>query len=421
MRKLISVFVILTVFSICSASQLKAQFLNFPFNDTMTTPFGPAFADVFFPPEDQTTLMLPCEGGPIALCYYSGPEPETCVLTPDGKAANCECFEIAYGKYFVLITAILNLDIYNETIEVCGTDGSNCTTTNSAPVCKAINDGTFIPATDMISTFSFACVPEETIGCTDCTESQLYAGCMTAPCTRTEVAGIIDCLCPTFDGPFQIGLNNQSCSLGNDLVWSAAYNPDGCATSGSSTIPIPPEGGCIPDAPEEAGGCPLLTEGNIPDPPDNIDCDTVCEEYSSCVDATSGVEIGFTCDAVLCTSTCQDNNLVGDACNGLQSSSCSTSEIIKLEEEVGCSCCASQICGCEANSETEQEIFTLNEQQRDLGITPQCDINDTLCGKPSSGTSESGCSLSPTKSKPGLPIYQLIFGLILIRRFIKQS
>ena len=398
---------------VCFATPLYAQNFNFPFNDTMTTPFGPAFADVVL---DQSTNFLKCKGGPIALCYYSGPETETCELTPDGTAANCKCFEIAYGTYYVLITAILNLDIYNETVEVCGSDGSNCAATNSAPVCEAINNGTFIPSTDVISTFSLGCVPEATIGCTDCTQPQLYAGCMTAPCTRTDEDGIVNCLCPTFDGPYQVGLNNQACNLGEELVWSAAFNPSGCNSSGPTTSPITPPGGCFPDAPEEQGGCPLLMEGNIPDPPADIDCDTVCGEYSGCVDSSTGVEIGFTCDAVLCTSTCQDNDIVDEACTGLQSPSCSTAEIIKLEEEVGCSCCASQICGCEANSQTEQAIFNLNQDQRDTGIIPQCDRNGTLCGEISS----SACALAPSGAQPSLPLYILFFGLIALRRFRRR-
>ena len=112
-------------------------------------------------------------------------EPEKCVLNADGKTANCECFEIPYGKYFVDINAILNLDVYNDTIAECGLDGSGCEATNSAPVCESINNGTFSPGTDMISTFSFECVPEEGIGSTNCDQPPLlYAGCMTAPCSR---------------------------------------------------------------------------------------------------------------------------------------------------------------------------------------------------------------------------------------------
>ncbi len=407
MRKLPILFVSLLLYLMLFASPLRAQF-NFPFNDTMTTPFGPAFADIILEPSN----FLPCEGGPIALCYYSGPEPEICVLTLDGTAANCGCFEIPYGKYFVDINAILNLDFYNSTIAECGVDGSDCQTTNSAPVCTAINNGTFIPGTDMISTFSFECVPEEGIGSTNC-EKTLYAGCMTAPCTRTSVDGIVNCLCPTFDGPFQIGLNNQSCNLGNNMVWSAAYNPNA-----TGTIPTPPEGGCIPDAPESLGGCPLISENDIPSPPPNIDCDQVCEEYEDCRDST-GTEIGYTCDATLCTSQCNDRDLVELACAGLQS--CEVSEIIKLEEEVGCSCCASQICGCDANSRTERAVFDTNQRQRSRGITPQCDINDTLCGSNSNNGSSSTCSIASKGDQKSFPLYILVLGVILLSRYTRKN
>ena len=63
-----------------------AQNFDFPFNDTMTTNCGPAFADILL----EQSNFLPCLGGPIALCYYSGPEPETCVLRPEGDIADCE-------------------------------------------------------------------------------------------------------------------------------------------------------------------------------------------------------------------------------------------------------------------------------------------------------------------------------------------
>jgi len=196
MRRLSVLFISLSLVSFFFISSSNAQFV---FNDTMTTPFGPAFADILLEPVN----FLPCKGGPIALCYYSGPEPQNCKLSDDGTSANCKCFEISYGKYFVDINAILNLDVYNDTIAVCGTDGSGCQTTNSAPVCSSINNGTFIPGTDMISTFSFECVPEEGLGLTNCSK-QLYAGCMTAPCTRTNVDGIVECKCPTFNGPYQV-------------------------------------------------------------------------------------------------------------------------------------------------------------------------------------------------------------------------
>ena len=83
--------------------------------------------------------FLPCRGGPFALCYYSGPStgPEdlSCTLTPDGLYANCQCFDIPFGVYFVDINAILNHSVYENTVAQCGIDGSLCQTTNSAPVC----------------------------------------------------------------------------------------------------------------------------------------------------------------------------------------------------------------------------------------------------------------------------------------------
>ncbi len=76
-------------------------------------------------------------------------------------------------------------------------------------------------------------------------------------------------------------------------------------------------GVCIPDAPVSNGGCPLLMKNDIPAPPANIDCGKVCQEYEDSQDER-GIELGFTCDATLCTSECNDRDLVGVACTGLQ-------------------------------------------------------------------------------------------------------
>lgn len=333
------------------------------------TSFGPAYADIVLEPSN----FLPCRGGPFALCYYSGEEPETCTLTEDGRFANCKCFEIPYGTYYVLLNGILNVEVYLKTVQKCGQDGSNCQEVNQAPVCEDINQNKFIPGADLISTFSFDCAIEEGIDQTNCGQAP-YAGCMTAPCYRTGEEGIVQCSCPTFDGPYQVGQEHAQCTLGSNLVPSAAFNPnEGGKTS--ATPPTPPS--CIPDAPANFGGCPLLAEGTIPPPPPTVDCQKVCDEYQSC-QGVGGVETGFTCDATLCTSTCNDKDLVKIACSGLQG--CEVSEIVKLETEVGCSCCASQICGCEPNDQTNAAIFDLNQQQVSRGITPQCDVNGTLCG-----------------------------------------
>ena len=53
-----------------------------------------------------------------------------------------------------------------------------------------------------------------------------YAGCMTAPCKMTA-SGYAQCSCPVFWGPFQVPQSNAQCALGNDLVWSGSYDPNG--------------------------------------------------------------------------------------------------------------------------------------------------------------------------------------------------
>lgn len=351
-----------------------------------TTSYGPAYANILL----QQSNFVPCRGGPFALCYYSGPssgsEDLSCTLTSDGKYANCQCFDIPYGVYFVDINAILNYSVYQSTISQCGADGSGCAALNSAPVCQFVNQGTLIPNAELFSAFSFDCVPTNGIGQTSCASAP-YAGCMTAPCFTTGESGIVQCSCPVFDGPFQIGQNNQACMLGDDLVWSAAYSPpsgtsslltpEGAPNTGSATAPMPPT--CVPDAPG-AMGCPLFIPGKTSLPPNSgVNCQAVCDEYSSCLQP-GGIQSGLTCDSTLCTDQCNDLDVVGQACASL--AKCDVSEIVKAEEAAQCSCCASQLCGCEANAQTNETIASLVQEQRGLGITPQCDINGTLCGSP---------------------------------------
>ena len=356
-----------------------------------TTNYGPAYANILL----QSSNFVPCRGGPFALCYYSGPssgsEDLSCKLTPDGKYANCQCFDIPYGVYFVDINAILNTTVYASTVAQCGLDGSGCGAINSAPVCQSVNQGTLIPGAKMFSTFSFDCVPSNGLGQTDCASAP-YVGCMTAPCFDDGKSGLVKCSCPVFDGPFQIGQNDQTCSLDGDLVWSAAYAPPATPTStptpaamtpavmtraSAGTAPSP--GACIPDAPGSAG-CPLYVAGTTTLPPDSgVDCTAVCAEYSTC-SQKGGIQAGLTCDATLCTDQCNDLNLVGTACAALPK--CDISEIVKAEGAAHCSCCASQLCGCAANAQTNTAIAALVQQQRNAGITPQCDINGTLCGTP---------------------------------------
>ena len=101
----------------------------FEFNSLMTTPFGPAYANIFTP--SNFLECAPPQGGVFsyALCYYSGPDFPTglsldnpalpCTLSPDGKIADCTCYEISTDvvpskiPYFVDINAISNLDVYD--------------------------------------------------------------------------------------------------------------------------------------------------------------------------------------------------------------------------------------------------------------------------------------------------------------------
>lgn len=248
-----------------------------------TTPGAPARANVILGGSaTQSTNMLYCQSGRYALCFFSGPPGPTgnstdnphlpCVVDAEKNVAHCVC-ESFFGPYFVDINAIENYGVYNQTvsqcqadgsgcanIQQCGTDGSKCTICDpktpvagclkEAPVCKYVDNqfadakNAFYPGASLISTFSFALSPlppqpgaPYSLGSTDCTgaKSGLYAGCMTAPCffegsTPDDAhfpGAQIRCDCPLYNGPFQVGQDNQCCAIPSgdkaSYVWSAAY------------------------------------------------------------------------------------------------------------------------------------------------------------------------------------------------------
>jgi hypothetical protein len=201
------------------------------FSKNWTTNFGPAYRDTVLPLPTQG--FVPCTGI-YALCSHSGPEPLPCELTEDGRFANCKC-TVQSGMSFVEITAILNYEVYQETVEKCGPDGSDCAGhVNLAPVCKAINQGRLVPGADVISTYSPSFMSDlASLQPTSAPNSSIkicskgpYAGCMTAPCKKTK-PGYAICSCPIFWGIFQlVGPPSASCTLGDDLVWSASYDPN---------------------------------------------------------------------------------------------------------------------------------------------------------------------------------------------------
>ena len=190
--------------------------------DHWTTPYGPAFATVI----EKSSNNVPCTGGPFALCAYSGTAPMSCKVDKAGEFADCKCFEIPHASYFVNINAILNRDVYLATVKVCGKDGSRCSKhPNMAPACRYVNEHNLIPGADLISVFSNECATKIPFGHKSCTSSSPYAGCMTAPCRRTATPGIVDCSCPIFNGPHDLGVAQGQCSLEDGLIWSSAFYP----------------------------------------------------------------------------------------------------------------------------------------------------------------------------------------------------
>jgi hypothetical protein len=265
-----------------SPSCSKGNCSNTPFKPTncWTTQYGPARADVILNPEN----LLYCTGSPsqYALCFFSGPPYRTgqkpdnpilpCVLHGDVASCTCEVFTSAGAPagqpttpYFVDINGILNEGAYFQTVAACGHDGrkcanlhncgkggtkSGCSNYKQAPVCQYVNHQnpndpsvSLIPKADLISTFSFAMNDSYKQGSTSCTGASagVYAGCMTAPCffgpdhkSPAKAGDKIQCECPTWNGPYQIGQSGQSCAIaspgiatpaGAKYVWSASYMP----------------------------------------------------------------------------------------------------------------------------------------------------------------------------------------------------
>jgi len=195
-----------------------------------TTNYGPAYRDTVLTAKNAP-YFVPCTGT-YALCFNSGPPPLPCTLTADGRFANCKC-TVQSGTNWVLMTAILNYAVYQKTIQVCGVDGSKCfQKPDMAPVCSAIKQHQLIPGAEVISTYSSSGVTDTSNSATNATTKPPlkvcpkapYAGCMTAGCKKTS-QGTATCSCPVFWGIFQLTQTNARCSLGDDLVWSASYDP----------------------------------------------------------------------------------------------------------------------------------------------------------------------------------------------------
>ncbi len=189
-----------------------------------TTNYGPAYRDTVITPKQ----FLACSPQ-FALCFHSGPDPYPCHLAPDGRSANCLC-TVQTATNYVLQGSILNYPVAAATLAKCKADNSGCPNTDDAPVCKLLNNGELIPGADVISTFdseskaeilkALATAGKNFITC----DKGAYAGCMTAPC-RNNGDGTANCKCPVFYGPFQLTGKGAQCTLSDDLINSASYNP----------------------------------------------------------------------------------------------------------------------------------------------------------------------------------------------------
>lgn len=256
----------------CGSGEGRVNCSNTPYEPMACWPtsHGPARADVVEGPKN----MLFCRGGVYALCFYSGPKrvtglpdkgnvPLPCIVGPKGDVANCTCKAFRSGPegdpYFVDINSILNQGAYFDTVVKCDSDGgscknlANCGSDGSgktcdnykfAPVCAYVAaqdpnrpETSLIPKADLISAFSFAMAADYGTDSTTCDDQPYgtYAGCMTAPCRRQSGSGaiedgeLVDCACPTWQGPFQVGqkgpaITCQPASVdGVTYTWSASY------------------------------------------------------------------------------------------------------------------------------------------------------------------------------------------------------
>ena len=232
----------------------------------------PPRADAF----EDVSNFLACTGNPYALCYYSGPgdaiatsdgasQSLPCVPSDsaDGATANAECKCFAFTEpsdlqqtiyNFVEVRSILNPVVRDATTDICNEDGSNCLNMASllsgrcdmddphiaqaehcqfAPVCDYLGDMEtgegqtlypYLPEATLISTFSLEYSQDFDFGSTSCEDTGTnYAGCMTAPCSDADEDGLTECVCPVYDGPYDIGQNNMQCDI-RPNVWSAALN-----------------------------------------------------------------------------------------------------------------------------------------------------------------------------------------------------
>lgn len=302
--------------------------------------------------------FLPCDTESYALCYYApcaakrgsgkyGPMP----WEKDPFTSTClaGCLP-GKGHNYVLQTSILNPLVKAATDAACPHGSTSCNASNSAPVCKYVDDPKKFYAKlpivpDVLSTFGLDYFRKEQFGNGKICPIGPFAGCMTAPCWNEPIVIMnqtfpITCACPLVTAPFQLGTTDPSIPC--------SYPKEDVALSASLKTFRGPV--CLPDV-----NCPLWN-ATKPCAPGVLKpvigylaplCKKACKEVYACRDA-AGAGATFTCDSVKCSST--NNTVVAPACAEL--TKCDLSSILEVEQMGACSCCVEAICGCEPDART---------------------------------------------------------------------
>ncbi|KAF8065746.1 yipf1 [Scenedesmus sp. PABB004] len=226
--------------------------------------------------QDYTRLVLDppinpnnwprCEG-PFVLCSVAN-----CTIIPGTGTANvplqaaCGCLSptrtvtAPVGISLVTPNIIKSASVYNATVTACfggqdpiTTANNTCVTVNSAPVCKAINEGTIYGGKwPFISTFT-AYADQGAAVCTGAADgSSILADCMTAACYRRRAfdGSPYTCYCPVFNvepgNTYALGYprskfpNGVSCTQPSGYVLSGALGLSARKACAALTLVLSP-------------------------------------------------------------------------------------------------------------------------------------------------------------------------------------
>ncbi|KAF8065748.1 hypothetical protein HT031_002808 [Scenedesmus sp. PABB004] len=217
--------------------------------------------------QDYTRLVLTapidvrnwprCEG-PFVLCSVAN-----CTIIPGTGTANvplqaaCGCLSptrdaVPLGVSLITPNVIKSASVYNATVTACfggqdpiTTANNTCVTVNSAPVCKAINEGTIYGGKwPFISTFT-AYADQGVALCSAVADgSSILADCMTAACYRRRAfdGSPYTCYCPVFklapNTPYALGYPRSKFPNGINCTQPPAAAGMDCAATHRGRAPL---------------------------------------------------------------------------------------------------------------------------------------------------------------------------------------